>query len=275
MLQILIVVFREIVEISLILGILMAATKKISHNKLYISAGLFFGACASIFLAFFTDKISQSFDGVGQEVFNGAILLSAAAMISWTIIWMQQHARTLSSEYKNLSVSIEQGKKPLIALALVVFLSTLREGAEIVLFTYSAFISGASLDKIIIGSVLGVVFGIIIGVALYFKMLKIFGKYFFKVTTWILVFLACGISAQAFGFWLSADIIPSFGYEIWDTSRILSQTSVLGKFMHIFVGYIDRPSGIQLIAYLSNLLILIFGLKINEQNAKKNKNIRA
>ncbi|HLD77344.1 MAG TPA: FTR1 family protein [Rickettsiales bacterium] len=275
MLQILIVVFREIVEISLIVGILMAVTKKISRNKIYIYAGLFFGAAASIFLAFFTDKISQSFDGVGQEIFNGAILASAAIMISWTTIWMQQHARTLSSEYKDLSVSIEKGRKPLIALAIVVFLSTLREGAEIVLFTYSAFISGVALEKILIGFTSGALFGIIIGVALYFKMFKIFGKYFFKITTWILVFLACGITAQSFGFWLNADIIPAFGYEIWDSSNILSQTSLVGRFLHVFIGYIDRPSGVQLIAYLSNLTILIFGLKISEKNAKKNKNIRS
>ena len=141
------------------------------------------------------------------------------------------------------------------------------------MYSSKLFKKGVSFEKIILGFVSGAALGVIIGVALYFKMLKIFGKYFFKITTWILVFLACGISAQAFGFWLNADIVPAFGYEIWDTSSILSQTSLVGKFLNVFVGYIDRPAGIQLAAYIANLLILIFGLKISEKNAKKNKNL--
>lgn len=274
MLQIIIVVFREILEISLIVGILLAATKKIPNNKKWISAGLALGAIAAIILAFFTDKISRTFDGVGQEIFNGIILITAAIMISWTVIWMQKHARSLSGEFKNLGISIQEGKKPLYSLGLVVFLSVLREGAEIVLFTYSSYISGVAIDKITIALLIGLICGVAIGVALYFGMLKIFGKYFFKITTWILVFLACGISAQAFGFWVSADTIPSLGNEIWDSSHILSQTSWLGRFLHIFIGYIDRPAGIQLLAYLSNLLILVIGLKISSKNDNKIKNIQ-
>ncbi len=273
MLQIIIVVFREILEISLIVGILLAVTKKIPNNKKWISGGLVLGSLAAMILAFFTDKISQTLDGVGQEVFNGAVLITAAIMISWTVIWMQKHARSLSGEFKNLSISIQEGKKPLYSLGLVVFLSVLREGAEIVLFSYSSYISGVLIKEIIIASLIGLFGGIIIGVALYFGMLKIFGKYFFKITSWILVLLACGITAQAFGFWTNADIIPTFGDEIWDSSHILSQASWFGKFLHIFVGYIDRPSAIQLIAYLCNLSILIIGLKITNKDGKKIKNI--
>lgn len=265
MLQILIVVFREILEISLIVGILMAVTKEIKGSKKLITFGIFFGAIGSFILALFTDKISQSLDGIGQEIFNGAILFCAAAMISWTVIWMQKHAKSLSGEMRNLSNSIKSGKKPLYSLLVVVFLSVLREGSEIVLFSYSSYISGVAMTKIIAGLIFGVMLGVSVGVALYFGILKIFGKYFFKATTWILVFLACGIMAQAFGFWVSAGIIPSIIDQVWDSSQFLSQESNFGNFLHIFIGYIDQPSAIQLIAYLVNLTILFFGLKISNK----------
>lgn len=266
MLQIIIVVFREILEISLIIGILTAVTKNIPGRSKWIAGGLALGLSGSAALAFFTDRISETFDGVGQEIFNGIILATAATMISWTVIWMQKHAKTLSGELKHLSNSIKAGKAPLYSLLLVVFFSTLREGAEVVLFTYSSYVSGVDVNHIIYGLIIGLHLGIVMGLALYFGMLKIFGKYFFMVTTWILVFLASGIMAQAIGFWINADIMPALGNPIWDTSAILSQTSIFGKFLHIFLGYIDRPAGLQIIAYIINLSVLTIALRLAKKS---------
>lgn len=262
MLQIAIVVFREILEVSLIIGILTAATKEIAGRTKWIVSGLSLGIIGSFLLAISTDKISDSLDGMGQEFFNGLILLAAAAMIGWTVLWMQKHAKSLSGELKRLSNSVREGKKPLYVLLVVVFLSVLREGAEIVLFSYSYYISGTAVSEIIFGLISGLAFGIALGCALYFGMLKAFGKYFFIVTTWILIFLAAGISASGIGFWINAAIVPALGNPALDLSGILSQQSLFGKFLHIFFGYIDQPAGAQLIAYFATLGVLILGLRI-------------
>jgi len=262
MFQIAIVVFREILEVALIIGILTAATKEISGRTKWILSGLGLGLLGSFALAFSTDKISESLDGMGQEFFNGLILIAAATMIGWTVLWMQKHAKSISGELKRLSNSIRDGKKPLYVLLVVVFLSVLREGAEIVLFTYSYYISGTAITDIIFGLLAGLFFGIAIGAALYFGMLKAFGKYFFIVTTWILIFLASGIAASGIGFWINAGIVPALGNPAFDMSGILSQQSIFGKFLHIFFGYIDQPAGAQLIAYFSTLAVLVLGLKI-------------
>jgi high-affinity iron transporter len=265
MLQIIIVVFREIFEIALITGILTAATKKISGRGKYIASGLFLGFTGSLALAFFTDKISEGFDGLGQEVFNGVILASAAVMISWTILWMQKHAKTISGELKHLGQEVKTGKAPLYSLLLVILFSTLREGAEVVLFTYSSFISGVDLQTILTGFAVGLSLGVAFGLALYFGMLKFFGRYFFPITTWILIFFASGILAQAFGFWINADLVPALADPLWDTSSILPQTEMFGKFLHIFFGYIDHPAGMQVIAYSFSLLFLTIGLHLTKK----------
>ncbi|MSP33988.1 MAG: iron permease [Rickettsiales bacterium] len=262
MLQIIIVVFREILEISLILGILTASTKNIQGRGKWIASGLALGLIASTILAFFTDQISKTFDGLGQDIFNGVLLAATAIMISWTIIWMQKHAKSLSGELKQLSKSIVNGKVPLYSLLFVVLFSTLREGAEIVLFSYSSYIYGVAIDKIISGLFIGLALGLALGITLYLGMLKIFGKYFFIVTTWILIFIASGIMAQAFGFWIRAEIMPALGDPIWDSSNILLETSILGKFFHIFLGYIDRPAGLQVIAYFVNLSLITIALRL-------------
>ncbi len=260
MLQIAIVVFREILEISLILGILTAATKEIPGRTKWIVSGLTLGIFASLLLAFFTDRISESLDGMGQEFFNGLVLISAGVMIGWTVLWMQKHARSISGELKRLSNSVRDGKKPLYILLVVVFLSVLRESAEVVLFTYSYYVSGTEVPEIIFGLIVGLILGSAVGFALYLGILKAFGKYFFIVTTWLLIFLSAGIAAQGIGFWINAQITPALGE--FDLSIILSQQSFLGKFLHIFFGYIDQPAGAQLIAYFTTLAVLISGLKI-------------
>ncbi len=260
MLQIAIVVFREILEISLILGILTAATKEIPGRTKWILSGLTLGIAASLLLAFFTDKISESLDGMGQEFFNGLILISASVMIGWTVLWMQKHARSISGELKRLSNSVREGKKPLYILLVVVFLSVLRESAEVVLFTYSYYVSGTEISGIISGLIAGLIFGSAVGFALYLGILKACGKYFFIVTTWLLIFLSAGIASQGIGFWINAQITPTLGE--FDFSMILSQQSFVGKFLHIFFGYIDQPAGAQLLTYFVTLVALIIGLKI-------------
>jgi high-affinity iron transporter len=266
MLQIAIVIFREILEISLIIGILTAATKEIPGRTKWILTGLGLGIAAAVILAFFTDRISESLDGMGQEFFNGLVLIAAAVMISWTVLWMQKHARSLSGELKKIGNSVREGKKPLYILLVVIFISVLREGAEIVLFTYSYYISGTRISEIIFGFATGLMLGITMGCALYFGILKAFGKYFFTVTTWILVFFASGIAAQGIGFWINAQLVPALGNPLFDTSNIISQQSIFGKFLHIFFGYIDQPTGLQVITYFSVLAFLVLGLRLSKKS---------
>ncbi|MFZ9181611.1 MAG: FTR1 family iron permease [Rickettsiales bacterium] len=261
-LQIGIVVFREILEIALILGILTSATKEVAGRARAIVSGLLFGIGFAIILAIFTDKISMALDGMGQEFFNGLILLSASFMIAWTVLWMQKHARSLSGELKRLGNSVKDGKKPLYALTIVVLLSVIREGAEIVLFSYSYFVSGVKIYQILTGIIAGAFCGILLGLALYFGLLKTFGKYFFQISSWLLIFFASSTASLGIRFWSDAQIIDPILDPFFDSSQILSQSSFLGKVLHIIFGYIDQPSLAQFITYFTVLIGLAVGLKI-------------
>jgi len=54
-----------------------------------------------------------------------------------------------------------------------------------------------------------------------------------------------------------ADLIPSWGGQLWDTSWILPEASLPGRTLHVLVGYSERPMGIQLAAYLAVLATLV------------------
>jgi high-affinity iron transporter len=43
---------------------------------------------------------------------------------------------------------------------------------------------------------------------------------------------------------------------LWDTSNVLPQDGLVGRMLHTLVGYTDRPTELQLIAYLATLLVM-------------------
>ena len=51
------------------------------------------------------------------------------------------------------------------------------------------------------------------------------------------------------------DLIPSFGYQLWDTSWILSDSSYPGRALHTLIGYVDQPTAMQLIVYAVTLAV--------------------
>ena len=269
MLQIIIIVFREILEISLIIGILTAVTKAISGRIKLIYSGLFFGLLGSLSLAFFIDKISDSFGGIGQEIYGGVILFLAATLISCTTIWMQKHAKNFSGDFKALSSSVANGQKSPIILMIIVILSVLREGSEIVLFSYGSYLSGVDLNKIVCGILIGLFLGASFGISLYFGALKFLGKYFLTLTSVILIFLASSTLSKAFAIWAEADLLPSFGNPIWDSSFLLSQQSLVGKFCNIFFGYVERPLGIEMAAYFFNIILVSCIIYLIKKSDKK------
>lgn len=269
MFSIALIVFREVFEISLIVSILMAATKGLSRRTQWVGIGVLLGIVGSVLIAFFADAISQAAEGMGQEMLNATILLIAAVLIGWTTLWMNSHGRALSQEFKQIGQQIIKGSKPVYTLALVIALSVLREGAEIVMFTYSALVTGGKVYQLIMGGLLGACGGIAVGMVLYYGLMKVPTKKIFNVTSWLLIFLVAGMVAQAFGYLTSAGKVPEIIPMVWDTSSIISDGSFLGKVMHVLVGYTDKPSGIQILVYLLTIGGLAMALKLSSIEVSK------
>jgi high-affinity iron transporter len=264
MLKVAIIVFREMLEIALIVSILIVATRGLKGRNKFIIAGIVLGIAGSVLLAFFTNTISDLFDGVGQEVFNASILLISSSMIAWTVIWMTKHGKAISANLKKLGKSVVDGEASLFALTTIVAFTVLREGAEIVLFSYGSFVSGDNVFDLILGATIGLSCGLIAGFSLYYGLIKVLGRHFFSITSWLLIFLAAGMVSGAIGFLSHARLVPEIIYPIWDSSALLSEQGFLGKVLHAMFGYISKPSLAQLIGYLSVILALSLGLKYSK-----------
>ena len=269
MLASLVIVFREVLEAGLIVGIVLAATQGIAGRAAWVAGGIGAGVLGASLLAVFAGAVSRALSGFGQEVFNAAILIVAVAMLGWHNVWMASHGRQMAQEMKALGQAVSGGRKSLLAMAIVVAVAVLREGAEVVLFLYGIAASTKDgMGALLAGGALGIAGGAAVSYALFRGLVAIPLKRLFAVTGWLVALLAAGMAGQAAAILAGADLIPSLGYQAWDTSGVLAEDSLVGRALHALVGYSDRPPGVQVVAYLAVLAaILLAGRLVNMQRA--------
>jgi len=245
-----IIVFREVLEASLVIAVVMGATRGVSARGRWVLAGVSLGIVGAVLVAVFAGAISDSLAGRGQEVFNAAVLLTAVLMLGWHNVWMSSHGKKLAEDMRAVGHDVTVGAKPLSLLLVVTSLAVLREGSETVLFLYSLAAGGSGTASLLSGGALGLAAGAGAGWLLYRGLLRIPVRHFFSVTGWLVLLLAGGLAASAAGYLSAADLVPTLGGTLWNTSNILSQHSWLGTLLHVLVGYTDRPTGVQLLFYI-------------------------
>jgi high-affinity iron transporter len=262
MLGALIIVFREVLEAGLIVGIVMAATQGVAGRGRWIAIGIGAGVLGAAIVAAFAGVISEAFQGAGQELFNASVLGIAVVMLMWHNAWMARHGREIAADMRRVGHDVSEGAKPLTALAIVVGLAVLREGSEVVLFLYGIMASGTSGMSLLTGGVLGIAAGAAFTGLTYFGLLAIPNRYIFSVTSWLIALLAAGMAAQSVQFLNNAGVAEVLGRTMWDTSWLLSEGSILGRLLHTLIGYTERPTELQLVAYIATLLAMALLMRI-------------
>ncbi len=257
-----ILVFREVLEAAMIVSIVAAATRGVAGRWRWIGSGLLLGCVGAGLVAAGAGRLADAMSGMGQEWFNASVLLAAAAMIGWHVIWMARHGRVLAADAGRFGNDVSEGRRPLTALMIVVALAVLREGSEVVLFGYGLLSGGSGAGDLLTGGLLGVLSGVAAGVAMYAGLLRIPMRHFFRATNGLLMLLAAGLTASAAGFLAQADVLPTLANPLWDTSALLSDESWLGRTLHALVGYTAQPSGMQVLLYLSMVIVLSGGARL-------------
>jgi high-affinity iron transporter len=254
-------VFREVLEAALIISVVCAATRGVPRRGSFVLGGIGLGVMGALLVAVGADYIASLAGGAGQDIFNAGVLLSAVVMIGWHVVWMSSHARELAEHMRSVGGAVKAGSRSLTLLLTVVALAVLREGSEIVLFLYGMVAGGIGRGGLAAGIALGVGAGATMGFALYFGLLRIPIKHFFSVTNAMLILLAAGLASTAAGFLVQSNLLPTWGSQIWNTSHLLSDDSLLGRTLGILIGYKAAPAGIQIAFYLVTAALLAAGLR--------------
>lgn len=261
------IVFREVMEAALIVSIILAATRGIKSRGWWVSMGIVGGVIGAGIIGSIITTIAGMFDGSGQEIVNAAILLLAVGLIAWHVIWMNSHGKELSRHMRNVGASVTDGTRHMSILAVVVGLAVMREGAEIVMMLQGLGTSGSTIS-LYSGSAVGFLFGVALGAGMYFGLIALSISQMFAATNLLLILIASGMAARAANFLSQADWLPTLGQQIWDTSFILSDSSLLGQVLSTLIGYTAQPTGIQFLFYSISLITITTLMRLANKPAK-------
>ena len=253
MLSALIIVFREVLEMSIVLGMLFAATKGVVGCKRWINMGALGGLTGAFIVAIFMEALENSVEGAGEFIFNAVVLALASILLAWTVIWMSKHGREMGKQIKQVGSSVADGSTPMVGLMLVSFAAVMREGSEAVFFLFGTMQTGEDTASMFTGGLLGLVAGGLLGFLLYQGLVRLPMKYIFRVMGVLLILLAAGMASQAANNLVLVEMLPPIVDTLWNSSTLLSEDSFLGSVLHVMVGYDEQPSGMQMLVFTLTL----------------------
>jgi len=258
MIAALVIVFREMLEMALVVGLLLAATHGMPGCRRWIAAGVVGGLLGALFFGLFMEQMEAAFEGDGEFIFNAAILLLATIMIAWTVFWMGRHGHEIGGRIKQVGRSVSEGSLPHTALAVIALSAVMREGSEAAFFLFGA-AQGMKTEggSMLFGGVLGGGAALAVGTVLYLGLLRIPLKKMLTVSGWLLMLLAAGMASQASWNLMVIDWLPPIVETLWNSSSLLSSESLPGQVLGVLVGYDDEPSGLQVVVFLLVLAIMV------------------
>ena len=287
-----IIVFREVLEASLVVGIIYLILEKsnqVKHfSKLWL--GVVAATITSIFIGYIVILAKNSLGNDSIAALFESIFLYVTAILIWYVIfWL---SKNVSDKTALEGKTLDAIKLSSWGVFLVVFFAILREGFETAVFLISSFsITGAF-------SYLGFISGAILAIAIGFLIVqqgkKINLKYVFRYTTLMLVFLASGmvaygtheaeeylVKSEKLANWEAQDkeihrvwdiFIPKKSLEEGDQEYMYSYNAKKGLYTHSFhdkgsigiflkgfFGYNSNPNYIEFFLWLSSLF---FGLNM-------------
>ncbi len=246
-----VIVFREVLEMSLVVGVLLAATVGAQYSRRWIGLGMLVGLLGALVVAWLMEEMEASVDGNGEFIFNAVVLSLASLLLAWTVLWMSQHGRAMSQRMQQMGSSVTAGELPATALFVVTLAAVMREGSEAVFFLFGAAQANQSDGlEMLQGGGLGLLSGVLLGAVLYFGLLKVPLKHLFSVLSWLLVLLAAGMASQAALNLTLIDALPVLVDTLWDSSSWLSMESIMGELLHVMMGYDDHPNAMQVLVFV-------------------------
>jgi high-affinity iron transporter len=170
----------------------------------------------------------------------------------------------MADEMRKAGEAVRAGTSTLAGFAVVVAIAVLREGSEIALFLYGIMVASApgSGTSLFVGGMIGLALGAGVTALTYAGLIQIPARYIFGVTSVLIALLAAGLAAQSVDFLQQADLITAFSSELWNSSAILSDTSLLGRVLHTLIGYSDHPTALQGLSYVATLVVIALLMRL-------------
>ncbi len=249
-----IITFRESLEVSLVVGIILGYLwkTKMFFLKKYVYIGIFLGLIGSISVAIGFYIFIGGFRGISEVVFEGATMVLTGGMIAYIVILMSGK-NSVSAEIRR-KVALNFSSYNRLGLVFLVFILILREGVETTLFLSSLLSSQSGIS--IFSGLAGVFLGLLVGYSVFkgYEGLKL--RYVFALSSFFLSFFAVGLFARGVHEFQEIGYLPTFVEQVWNTNFIIAQNSFVGKFLNSLISYNATPSLTEVFVYIGSLMLI-------------------
>jgi high-affinity iron transporter len=241
-----ILVLREVLEAALLFSLLLALSRRLGISFRWAGVALLAGLLGAAIYGFNIDRVSEWFEGVGQEVINALLQLSIFLLLCVLAAVTVRRSRGFILPAALLPTLMTGA----VALAIV------REGSELMIYLSGFLQVQAQLASVMAGSIIGAGIGVSVGAVFYYALLILDRRAAAVTGAVLLGLVAAGMASQATQLLIQADWLPS-QYPLWDSSWLVAEQTVTGQLLYALVGYEATPTPLQLGIYVAAIALLV------------------
>jgi high-affinity iron transporter len=276
-------VFREVLEAALVVGIILGYLRRIGRSAVagWVWVGVAGGVGLSILGAFLFERLAGGFTGRAGEIFEAVTMLAGAALLTTAVAWLAQAAGRAAVER---AVEARLAGPSRAGLALLAGVSVLREGIELVVFLAAARV-GAD-GGVVAGALLGFAAAVVLGVLVFTAAVRVNLRVFFRVTNALLVLFAAGLVAHGLHELVEAGVLPALVDPVFDVNPVarpdgslpaLHENGAVGGILKGLFGWNGDPALLELLgwgAYLAAAAAVAVARRVRRRAAARGVDAR-
>lgn len=256
LLPVIVLVLRETLEASLLISVLLSISRIYDVSNRWLAVGFLSGMCFAVIYALNLSALSESFEYMGQEVYNAFAMFLITGLLFCLCVML-----SFSVSFKRLLI---------IVMAITVAFAISREGGELFVFYSGFIITDQNFVYAATSGFIGMAIGFSAGALLYYSLIMAAEYKVLKlIQIFFITLIASGMSLQAVQLLIQADWLPDIG-TAWDSSFILPESSILGQIAYALFGYESTPTWLEIIAYgiALSLMLITFALSLFKKSVR-------
>ncbi len=251
MIPTLVIGLREGLEASLIVGIIASFLARNGRRDALRATwiGVIAATLLCLGIGIALVQLSENLPQQEQEALETVVGALAVVMVTFMILWMGKHARSMKRELEGAAAAaLASGSAT--ALVVMAFLAVLREGFETSVFLVSVLQESDNPATATTGAVIGILIAVGIGYGIYKGGVRINLSRFFRITGLVLVLVAAGLTMTVLHTAHEAGWINFGQATAVDLSWLVRPGTVLASLLTGVLGLQPKPTVVEGIAWL-------------------------
>jgi high-affinity iron transporter len=247
----LVIGLREGLEASLIVGIIASFLARNGRRDALRATwiGVIAATLLCLGIGIALVQLSENLPQQQQEALETVIGALAVVMVTFMILWMSKHARSMKRELEGAAAAaLASGSAT--ALVVMAFLAVLREGFETSVFLVSVLQESDNPTTATAGAVIGILIAVAIGYGIYRGGVRLNLSRFFRITGLVLVLVAAGLAMTVLHTAHEAGWINFGQGTALDLSWLVRPGTVLASLLTGVLGLQPKPTVVEAAAWL-------------------------